>query len=81
MSAKKVTLGTIEKNGIFSEMALIEEATRITSASALTEIVCILMPKIAIQTHLADPDPLLRKLANVLLSNVRRLSDHITQRH
>jgi len=59
-------------------MTLIDEATRIASASALTETVCIPMPKIAIQTHLADADPLLRKLVNILLSNARSLSDHIT---
>ena len=76
---EKITLGTIEKNGIFVEMALIDEATRIASASALIEIVCIPVPKIAIQTHLADADPPLRKLVNVLLSNARSLSDHITR--
>ena len=78
MSAKKVTLGNIEKNSIFDEMALIDEATRIASASALTETVCI--PKlISFQTHLADADTLLRRLVNVLLSNARSLSDHITR--
>ena len=60
-------------------MALIDEATRIALASALIETVCIPMPKIAIQTHLADADPPLRKLVNVLLSNARSLSDHITR--
>ena len=63
---KKITLGNIEKNGIFDEMALIDEAKRIASASALTETVCI--PKlISFQTHLADADTLLRRLVNVLL--------------
>lgn len=60
-------------------MALIDEATRIALASALIETVCIPMPKIAIQTHLADAGPLLRKLVNVLLSNAHSLSDHITR--
>tara|TARA_S200000501_G_scaffold337351_1_gene343385 strand:+ start:1619 stop:1762 length:144 start_codon:yes stop_codon:yes gene_type:complete len=47
-------------------MALIDEATRIASASALNETVCI--PKlISFQTHLADADTLLRRLVNVLL--------------
>ena len=71
--------GTIEKHGIFGEMALSDEATRIASASALIETVCIPVPKIAIQTHLADANPLLRKLVNVLLSNARSLLDHITR--
>ena len=79
VSGKIVTLGTIEKNGIFGEMALIDEATRIASAKALIETVCIPVPKIAIQAHLADADPLLRKLVSVLLSNARSLSDHITR--
>lgn len=79
VGGKKVTLGTIEKNGIFGEMALIDEATRIASAKALIETVCIPVPKIAIQAHLTDADPLLQKLVNVLLSNARSLSDHITR--
>ena len=79
VGGKKVTLGTVEKNGIFGEMALIDEAMRIATASALIETVCIPVPKIAIQAHLADADPLLRKLVNVLLSNARSLSDHITR--
>lgn len=79
VGGKKVTLGTIEKNGIFGEMALIDEATRIASASALIDTVCIPVPKLAIQSQLASADPLLRKLVQVLLSNARSLSDHITR--
>ena len=60
-------------------MALIDEATRIALAAALIETVYIPVPKIAIQTHLADADPLLLKLVNVLLSNARSLLDHITR--
>jgi CRP/FNR family cyclic AMP-dependent transcriptional regulator len=79
VGGKKMTLGTIEKNGIFGEMALIDEATRIASATAMIETVCIPVPKQAIQAHLASADPLLRKLVQVLLSNARSLSDHITR--
>jgi len=79
VGGKKMTLGTIEKNGIFGEMALIDEATRIASAMAMIETVCIPVPKLAIQAHLAGADPLLRKLVQVLLSNARSLSDHITR--
>jgi hypothetical protein len=63
--SEKATLRTVKKNDIFGEIALIETF-------------CILIPKIAIQVHLADTDPLSRKLPNVLRSNVRSLSDHIT---
>ncbi|MBE90364.1 MAG: cAMP-binding protein [Rhodospirillaceae bacterium] len=79
VSGKKVTLGTVEENGIFGEMALIDEATRMATASAVVESVCITVPKVAIQAHLADADPLLRKLVNVLVANARSLSDHITR--
>ena len=65
VGGKKVTLGTVEKNGIFGEMALIDEAMRIAPASALIETVCIPVPKIAIQAPLADANPLLRKLVNI----------------
>ena len=79
VSGKKVTLGTVERNGIFGEMALIDEGTRMATASAVVESVCITVPKVAIQAHLADADPLLRKLVNVLLANARSLSEHITR--
>lgn len=79
VGGEKITLGTVEKNGIFGEMALIDEANRIASAVALIDTVLIPVPKVAIQSHLANADPLLRKLVAVLLSNARSLSDHISR--
>ena len=79
VGGKKVILGNIEANGIFGEMALIDEETRIASAAALTESVLIPVPKVAVQLHLGNADPLLRKLIYVLVANARSLSDHITR--
>ena len=79
LGGKKVILGNIEANGIFGEMALIDEETRIASAAALTESVLIPVPKVAVQAHLGNADPLLRKLIYVLVANARSLSDHITR--
>jgi hypothetical protein len=59
-------------------MAFIDEAMPIATVSVLIEAVCIPVPKIAIQAHLADAKPLSRKSLNVLQSNVRSLSDHFT---
>ena len=79
VGGKKVTLGNIEANGIFGEMALIDEETRIASAVAIVESVLIPVPKVAVQAHLGNADPLVRKLVHVLVSNARSLSDHITR--
>ncbi|MEC7536607.1 MAG: cyclic nucleotide-binding domain-containing protein [Pseudomonadota bacterium] len=79
VNGKKMTLGTVEKNGIFGEMALIDEATRIANAIAMNETVCIPIPKVAIQAQLSNADPLLRRLFQVLLANARSLSDHINR--
>ena len=79
VGGQKITLGTVEKDGIFGEMSLIDEATRMGTASALVKTDCIIVPKLVIQANLADADPLLRKLVNVLLGNARSLSDHITR--
>ena len=76
---RKKTLGTVEKNGIFGEMALIDESNRIASAVAVIDTVLIPVPKVAIQSILANADPLLRKLVSVLVSNARSLSDHIAR--
>ena len=79
VGGEKMTLGTVEKNGIFGEMALIDESNRIASAVAVTDTVLIPVPKVAIQSILANADPLLRKLVSVLVSNARSLSDHIAR--
>ena len=79
VGGEKMTLGTVEKNGIFGEMALINESNRIASAVAVIDTVLIPVPKVAIQSILANADPLLRKLVSVLVSNARSLSDHIAR--
>ena len=79
VGGEKMTLGTVEKNGIFGEMALIDESNRIASAVAVIDTVLIPVPKVAIQSILAKADPLLRKLVSVLVSNARSLSDHIAR--
>ena len=79
VGGEKMTLGTVEKNGIFGEMALIDESNRIASAVAVIDTVLIPVPKVAIQSILANADPLLRKLISVLVSNARSLSDHIAR--
>ena len=79
VGGENMTLGTVEKNGIFGEMALIDESNRIASAVAVIDTVLIPVPKVAIQSILANADPLLRKLVSVLVSNARSLSDHIAR--
>ena len=79
VGGEKMTLGTVEKNGIFGEMALIDESNRIASAIAVIDTVLIPVPNVAIQSILANADPLLRKLVSVLVSNARSLSDHIAR--
>ena len=60
-------------------MALIDESNRIASAVAVIDTVLIPVPKVAVQSILANADPLLRKLVSVLVSNARSLSDHIAR--
>ena len=79
VGGEKMTLGTVEKNGIFGEMALIDESNRIASAVAAIDTILIPVPKVAVQSILANADPLLRKLVSVLVSNARSLSDHIAR--
>ena len=79
VGGEKMTLGTVEKNGIFGEMALIDESNRIASAVAVIDTILIPVPKVAVQSILANADPLLRKLVSVLVSNARSLSDHIAR--
>ncbi|MEC7647520.1 MAG: cyclic nucleotide-binding domain-containing protein, partial [Pseudomonadota bacterium] len=66
VNGKKMTLGTVEKNGIFGEMALIDEATRIANAIAMNETVCIPIPKVAIHEDFSKAFTLLRRLLLVL---------------
>jgi len=79
VGGKQVILGTIEGNGVFGEMALIDETTRIATAMAVVDTVCIPVPKEAIQRRLANADALVQKLVHVLLANARNLNDLLTK--
>ena len=79
VGGKQVVLGTIEGNGVFGEMALIDEATRIATATAAAETVCIPVPKAVIQKRLSTADALVQKLVHVMLGNARNLNDLLTK--
>lgn len=79
IGGRPIILGTIERNGVFGEMALIDESERIATATAIAETMCIPVPKEVIRRQLASSDALVQKLVQVLLGNARNLNDLLTK--
>ncbi|KAF0119179.1 MAG: CheY-like receiver [Rhodospirillaceae bacterium] len=44
IEGREVVLGTIGPNGLFGEMALLDDAPRMASATAITDAVCVMLP-------------------------------------
>lgn len=71
---KKVVLGVIGDNGIFGEMALIDEEPRMATAKALTATTTYIVSKESFNQKLENADPFLRALLQIFVKNIRELS-------
>ena len=72
---ERVRLGLVGEGGIFGEMALIDDAPRMASVSALTDTTCVLVTDDAFNKKLADADTFLVALLRIFVRNIRSLTD------
>ena len=72
---EEVVLGTIEKGGIFGEMALIDDQPRMASARAASSATLIVITRPAFQKKISRCDPFVKGLLGIFVKNIRRMVD------
>ncbi|MBT3990147.1 MAG: cyclic nucleotide-binding domain-containing protein [Rhodospirillaceae bacterium] len=68
-----VVLGSIEKGGIFGEMALIDDQPRMASAIASSSCTIIVINRDVFQRKLSKCDPFVRGLLGIFVKNIRSM--------
>ncbi len=71
----EVVLGTVEKGGIFGEMALIDDQPRMATARAATVVTIIVISRDVFNRKLAKCDPFVRGLLGIFVKNIRSMVD------
>ena len=69
-----VILGTVEKGGIFGEMALIDDQPRMATARAQVATTVIAVPRGVFAQKLAKCDPFIRGLLGIFVRNIRSMA-------
>lgn len=73
-----VPIGTVSKGGMFGEMALIDNKTRMASARAKTASVdTLVISREMFHKKMASADPFHKALFDILASHIRSLSDQL----
>lgn len=67
----ELVIATIEENGMFGEMALIDDSPRMATARAMRKTTCIVIPKRAFSKLLRDSHPVLHVVLNTMMRRVR----------
>jgi len=67
-------LGTVEKGGIFGEMALIDDQPRMATARAAVATTVIAVPRDVFAKKLAKCDPFIRGLLGIFVRNIRSMA-------
>ena len=68
-----IVLGTVEKGGIFGEMALIDDQPRMAAARARASSVLIVIDRNMFHAKLANCDPFIRGLLGIFVRNIRSM--------
>jgi len=71
IDGNEVVLGTVDKGGIFGEMALIDNAPRMASAVAVGETVLVIITQTLFEDKLKEADPFIRALLKIFVRNIR----------
>ena len=72
-----VVLGTIEKGGIFGEMALIDNEPRMASARAVVPSTIVVVGRDVFTQKISRCDPFIRGLLGIFVRNLRTVTqDH-----
>jgi len=76
---KEVVLGTVNKGGIFGEMALIDNAPRMAAARSVQQTTLVVITRDTFESKLAKADPFMRGLINIFVKNIRRMGQELAR--
>lgn len=79
VDGKEIVLGTINKGGIFGEMALIDNAPRMAGARAVQQTTLVIISRDTFEMKLAKADPFVRGLINIFVKNLRRMGQELAK--
>lgn len=79
VDGKEVVLGTINKGGIFGEMALIDNSPRMAAARAVQQTTLVVITRDIFESKLAKADPFVRGLINIFVKNIRRMGQELAR--
>lgn len=79
VDGREVVLGTINKGGIFGEMALIDNAPRMAAARAVQQTTLVIVSRDVFESKLAKADPFMRGLISIFVKNIRRMGQEIAK--
>ena len=71
---EETILGSVEKGGIFGEMALIDDQPRMATARAAVATTVIAVPRDVFSQKLAKCDPFIRGLLGIFVRNIRSMA-------
>ncbi|NVK18366.1 MAG: cyclic nucleotide-binding domain-containing protein [Methylocystaceae bacterium] len=79
IDGREVVLGTINKGGIFGEMALIDNSPRMAAARAVQQTTLVIITRDVFESKLAKADPFVRGLINIFVKNIRRMGQELAK--
>lgn len=79
IDGKEVVLGTINKGGIFGEMALIDNSPRMAAARAVQQTTLVIVSRDVFEMKIAKADPFVRGLINIFVKNIRRMGQELAK--
>ncbi|OFX11499.1 MAG: hypothetical protein A2516_10140 [Alphaproteobacteria bacterium RIFOXYD12_FULL_60_8] len=71
----KVVLASIGANGVFGEMALLDDKPRMATAMALEETSCLVIPADIFEKRMESLDPFMKGIWRIACNNLRILTD------
>ena len=74
-----MALGQIKANGVFGEMALIDNEPRMASARALEDTVCLVIPMAVLQAQIGRTPDLVILVLETLLHDIRKMGRELGQ--
>lgn len=74
-----VALGEIGQNGVFGEMALIDDHPRMASAQAAEDTICMVIPKAALKAQINRTPDLVILVVETLLHDIRKMGRELVE--